>query len=105
MNYRGYTIEPETDPWEIKFGSRYRIGSAEDRKTFLTLHDAKSFIDEEIMKSYPDWKVETIVNLKDATGKTSGYKLRNITKFTWLSEAVPFAVRHNGELTTTFNCP
>lgn len=99
MNYRGYTIEPETDPWPLKYGLLYFIGSGEDKINFISTDEAKSFVDEKIMMDTPPWFVNT-QGINPLSGM--GY---NITKFTWLSEAVPFAVRYNGELTTTFNCP
>lgn len=100
MNYRGYTIEPETDPWLLKYGFLYFIGSGDDKKSFTCAFDAKDFVDEEIMASITPYKVKT-----KGPFPIGGVPQLNITKFTWLSEAVPFAVKHNGELTTTFNCP
>ncbi len=101
MNYRGYTIQPSSHfPGRVEY---FNEGSKVLHA--LNVKDAMEQIAEKEMCESKDWKVETIVSLKDATGKTSGYKLRNITRVTGLSEAVPFAVRYNGELTTTFNCP
>lgn len=63
-----------------------------------TIEEAKDLIDEKIMQSTPAYLVETIVNLGE-------FKLKNVTKFWWLDEAIRFASHHNGTMNVSFNNP
>ncbi len=113
ITYRGYTIEPSTSrlPGYEYFpsddGRNLDIDCTVDGFKFCgniryatTIDDAKDMIDETIMRQYPDWKVETFGPLP-----IGGSPQVNITKFLWLSDAVPFAVKHNGQLTINFINP
>jgi hypothetical protein len=105
ITYRGYSIETEKKPWPLKYGYKFFIGSGDEMKSFTSLEEAKDYIDEKIMLSYPDWKVETFVRQKAADGSWSTLRMPNITKFTWLSDAVKFAAKFDGQLTVNFLNP
>lgn len=47
--YKGYTIEPETEPWALKYGDKYAIycGVRDDGTKYAkTIEEAKEIIDE-----------------------------------------------------------
>lgn len=106
MIYRGYTIEPSHSPFggfdffpteqgrddDYDYdGERYRYCG--NVKHASTIEEAKDSIDEEIMMSIPPYKVWTF-------GKypIGGRPQLNITKFIWISDAVKFAAKFNGEI-------
>jgi hypothetical protein len=114
MTYKGYTIE-ETEEFYRKQFMFYPTNEGEQHdgeytengfhycgncKWVDSIEEAKDSIDEKIMQEYPDWKVETF-------GKypIGGNTQLNITKFTWLEDAVSFANKFNGKLTVNFLNP
>lgn len=46
INYRGWTIEKETDPWPLKYGWNYRSYHDEHVHGASTIEEAKEEIDE-----------------------------------------------------------
>lgn len=48
MEYRGWTIEKETDPWPLKYGWEYRYFIDEHLHGAKTIEEAKEEIDERI---------------------------------------------------------
>jgi hypothetical protein len=95
MTYKDYIIRPSSF-----FPSRVEYCPKEggEIRHAYDIDDAKDQIDEKIMNEVPPWKVETII-MKDS------FKLKNITKFTWLEDAVSFANRFSGRLTVNFLNP
>lgn len=91
--YRGYSIEP----WYQ--GVLYYKQSELDEhcgSTASSVQQAKREIDDKIFEATQPYRVETIIHL-------GGFRLLNITKFNWLSEAVQFASKFNGKLLTEFD--
>lgn len=106
MIYKSYTIEPSTSPFggfdffptEQGRDDDYDLDGEDLKycgnvKHASSIDEAKDMIDELIMMAIPPYKVETIIHL-------GGFRLRNITKFDWISDAVKFAARFNGEVLT-----
>lgn len=48
INYRGYTIEAESDTWALKYGFKYRYHQDENIHGVHSIEEAKSEIDERI---------------------------------------------------------
>jgi hypothetical protein len=46
MEYRGYKIEPETDPWAIKYGYFFKFYRDEKIHPAKSIEEAKEEIDE-----------------------------------------------------------
>lgn len=56
MKYRGYTIEPETDLWAIKFGSKFRFYLDGERvHAAESEEEAKKMIDEIHVPRFIKW--------------------------------------------------
>jgi hypothetical protein len=87
--YKGYFIEPETEPWAIKYGRPFKYylagenSEGEDVKWASSIDDAKDQISEKIMAKIPDHIVEL-------NGRHYS--------FPWIEEAVKFASLWNGSL-------
>jgi len=61
MKYKGFTIEPETESWEIKYGYNYRYyrGDVMDEttKTAKSIEEAKEEIDEMLIEE-ESWEAQ-----------------------------------------------
>lgn len=95
ITYRGYTIEPETDPWALKYGWKFYLGSGDDRRMFTCEVSAKDWIDETLGPDHEGGEKWGVV-IKNPM---------NVFRFDYLADAVPFAVKHNGQLTVNFINP
>jgi hypothetical protein len=85
MNYKGYFIqESEWFPGKVEFFLEGGKSSTAD-----SIEEAKDLISEKIMNAIPPYKVETVI-------MKGSFALRNITKKDTISEAIEFAVKHNG---------
>ena len=83
MTYKSFTIEPETDPWALKYGMNFRYFRDENVYSAKTIGDAMNEIDE----------IEpTVSHYVKMNGR--------IYPFTWFADAVKFATMWNGELLT-----
>lgn len=55
MIYKEYTIEPETDLWAIKAGSKVKFFiDGEKVLSASSIEEAKEFIDDKIQESFTD---------------------------------------------------
>lgn len=96
MTYQGYTIEPSTSLFGGVDYFETRVGRDEESvKRADTVEEAIDSIDDKIMEGSKPYLITTTVQL-------GGFKLKNITKFAWLSDAVKFAARFNGEFENNF---
>jgi hypothetical protein len=87
--YKNYNIEKDSQYFNNEFRFYPKEGR-NDSRFADSIEEAKDSIDEIIMKQTEPYKVETIINL-------GGFRLRNITKFDWISDAIKFAVKFNGK--------
>jgi hypothetical protein len=87
--YKNYNIEKDSQ----YFNNEFRFYPKEERndsKWADSIEEAKDSIDETIMKQTEPYLVETIIY-------KGSFRLRNITKFDWISDAIKFAVRFDGK--------
>lgn len=58
MKYKGYIIEEETDPWAIKFGSKFKFSHKDGEviHSAVSIQDAKDMIDDGgLNNDYDPW--------------------------------------------------
>lgn len=82
MTYKSFTIEPETDPWALKYGYNFRFFQDENIRGAKTMLDAMEEIDE-ITGLYHEVRMNGRIYL-----------------FGTFTDAVKFATMWNGELLT-----
>lgn len=112
--YRGYSIEKDSSGmypgWFMYYPTEQGVQHDADMDGedyhycgncgwASDLDQVKDEIWEKVATEWPTYyKVETIIKL-------GGYRLRNITKFAWLSDAMTFAEQTNGYLDMSFLNP
>lgn len=97
IQYKGYTIEQETEPWAVKYNRNFKFYPTDEGvdgnfQHAETLDEAKDEISERVFLSeYPNqWAVEHSRSLAPAS-------------FDFLSDAMGFAVRWDAEPKFNFN--
>ncbi len=107
VEYKGYTIEPDSSyPYAM---GRFKFYPTEEGVQDDADFDGESYKycgNCKWADSITDakWEIDDMVPFQVRTLNTVSRRM-NITKFTWLSDAVKFAVIFNGDLSVTFDAP